>query len=57
MSLVCLGEREIKGGELMDAAIYVVLGLLLGAGLVTAGMLLVSSGIVGKRQQSPVNKP
>ena len=41
----------------MDAAIYVIVGLLLGGGLVVAGMLLNASGVVGKRQQPPVSKP
>ncbi len=41
----------------MDAAIYVIVGLLLRSSLVVAGMLLVSSGIVGKRQPPVNTKP
>lgn len=41
----------------MDAAIYIIVGLLLGSGLIVAGMALNASGVLGKRQQQPPPKP
>ena len=41
----------------MDAAMYLVLGLLLGVGLTFAAQASISSGWLGKRQPPPVSKP